>query len=220
MQYRYLGKDKLKVSALGLGCMGFTQSYPPYLPENEAIFVLQQAVDLGINFFDTAEVYGPYTNEELLGKALKPYRSQIVLATKFGFDLAHKMDNANRPVALSSKPKDIRNALEGSLKRLQTDYIDLYYCHRFDPDTPMEETLQTLSDLVDQGKILYYGVSEEWSAARLERAQRIIRMGIASVDRCPAGIQHDEPAYRLNVGCVWLRAEVSFFALSLSLVGS
>lgn len=118
MQYRYLGKDKLKVSALGLGCMGFTQSYPPYLPENEAIFVLQQAVDLGINFFDTAEVYGPYTNEELLGKALKPYRSQIVLATKFGFDLAHKMDNTNRPVALSSKPKDIRNALEGSLKRL------------------------------------------------------------------------------------------------------
>lgn len=95
MQYRYLGKDKLKVSALGLGCMGFTQSYPPYLPENEAIFVLQQAVDLGINFFDTAEVYGPYTNEELLGKALKPYRSQIVLATKFGFDLAHKMDNDN-----------------------------------------------------------------------------------------------------------------------------
>ena len=104
--------------------MGFTQSYPPYLPENEAIFVLQQTVDLGINFFDTAEVYGPYTNEELLGKALKPYRSQIVLATKFGFDLAHKMDNANRPISLSSKPKDIRNALEGSLKRLQTDYID------------------------------------------------------------------------------------------------
>ena len=160
MQYRYLGKDKLKVSALGLGCMGFTQSYPPYLPENEAIFVLQQAVDLGINFFDTAEVYGPYTNEELLGKALKPYRSQIVLATKFGFDLAHKMDNANRPVALSSKPKDIRNALEGSLKRLQTDYIDLYYQHRVDPQTPIEEVAETMKDLIKEGKILHWGLSE------------------------------------------------------------
>lgn len=160
MQYRYLGKDKLKVSALGLGCMGFTQSYPPYLPENEAIFVLQQAVDLGINFFDTAEVYGPYTNEELLGKALKPYRSQIILATKFGFDLAHKMDNANRPVALSSKPKDIRNALEDSLKRLQTDYIDLYYQHRVDPQTPIEEVAETMKDLIKEGKILHWGLSE------------------------------------------------------------
>ena len=172
MQYRYLGKDKLKVSALGLGCMGFTQSYPPYLPENEAIFVLQQAVDLGINFFDTAEVYGPYTNEELLGKALKPYRSQIVLATKFGFDLAHKMDNANRPVALSSKPKDIRNALEGSLKRLQTDYIDLYYQHRVDPQTPIEEVAETMKDLIKEGKILHWGLSEA-SAKTIRKAHAI-----------------------------------------------
>ena len=172
MQYRYLGKDKLKVSALGLGCMGFTQSYPPYLPENEAIFVLQQAVDLGINFFDTAEVYGPYTNEELLGKALKPYRSQIVLATKFGFDLAHKMDNANRPVALSSKPKDIRNALEDSLKRLQTDYIDLYYQHCVDPQTPIEEVAETMKDLIKEGKILHWGLSEA-SAKTVRKAHAI-----------------------------------------------
>lgn len=172
MQYRYLGKDKLKVSSLGLGCMGFTQSYPPYLPENEAIFVLQQAVDLGINFFDTAEVYGPYTNEELLGKALKPYRSQIVLTTKFGFDLAHKMDNANRPISLSSKPKDIRNALEGSLKRLQTDYIDLYYQHRVDPQTPIEEVAETMKDLIKEGKILHWGLSEA-SAKTVRKAHAI-----------------------------------------------
>lgn len=160
MQYRYLGKNKLKVSSLGLGCMGFTQSYPPYIPENEAIKVIQQAIDLGINFFDTAEVYGPYTNEELLGKALKKHRSDVVIATKFGFDLTHKMDKANRPVALSSKPQDIRKAIEGSLRRLQTDYIDLYYQHRVDPQTPIEEVAETMKDLIKEGKILHWGLSE------------------------------------------------------------
>lgn len=172
MQQRFLGKNKLAVSAIGLGCMGFTQSYPPYLPENEAIYVLQEAVNSGVNFFDTAEVYGPYTNEELLGKALKPYRSQIVIATKFGFDLTHQMDNSNRPIALSSKPADIRKAVEGSLRRLQTDYIDLYYQHRVDPQTPIEEVADTIKDLIKEGKILHWGLSES-TAKTVRKANAI-----------------------------------------------
>lgn len=170
MEMRVLGKDGLKVSAIGLGCMGFTQSYPPYLPKNEAINVIRQAVELGVNFFDTAEVYGPYTNEELLGEALAPYRDKVIIATKFGYDIENnKLDEAGRPIALSSNPKVIRRAIEGSLKRLKTDHIDLYYQHRVDPDTPIEEVAETIKDLVKEGKVLHWGLSEA-SAATVRKA--------------------------------------------------
>ncbi|WP_455631826.1 aldo/keto reductase [Megamonas sp.] len=170
MKTRFLGKDKLEVSSIGLGCMGFTQSYPPYLPKDEAISVIRQAVEAGVTFFDTAEVYGPYTNEELVGEALEPYRDKVVIATKFGYDIENnKMDAAGRPIALSSNPKVIRRAVEGSLKRLRTDHIDLYYQHRVDPDTPIEEVAQTVQDLIKEGKVLHWGLSEA-SAATVRRA--------------------------------------------------
>ena len=170
---RVLGRNGLKVSAIGLGCMGFTQSYPPYLPKEEAINVIRQAVELGVNFFDTAEVYGPYTNEELLGEALAPYRDKVIIATKFGYDIENnKLDEAGRPIALSSNPKVIRRAIEGSLKRLKTDHIDLYYQHRVDPDTPIEEVAETIKDLVKEGKVLHWGLSEA-SAATVRKAHAV-----------------------------------------------
>lgn len=173
MKTRFLGKDKLEVSSIGLGCMGFTQSYPPYLPKDEAISVIRQAVEAGVTFFDTAEVYGPYTNEELVGEALEPYRDKVVIATKFGYDIENnKMDAAGRPIALSSNPKVIRRAVEGSLKRLRTDHIDLYYQHRVDPDTPIEEVAQTVQDLIKEGKVLHWGLSEA-SAATVRRAHAV-----------------------------------------------
>ena len=173
MKTRFLGKDKLGVSSIGLGCMGFTQSYPPYLPKDEAISVIRQAVEAGVTFFDTAEVYGPYTNEELVGEALEPYRDKVVIATKFGYDIENnKMDAAGRPIALSSNPKVIRRAVEGSLKRLRTDHIDLYYQHRVDPDTPIEEVAQTVQDLIKEGKVLHWGLSEV-SAATVRRAHAV-----------------------------------------------
>lgn len=173
MKKRILGKNGLEVSAIGLGCMGFTQSYPPYLPKDEAIKVIRQAVEAGVTFFDTAEVYGPYTNEELVGEALQPYRDKVVIATKFGYDIENnKMDAAGRPIALSSNPKVIRRAVEGSLKRLRTDHIDLYYQHRVDPDTPIEEVAQTVQDLIKEGKVLHWGLSEA-SAATVRRAHAV-----------------------------------------------
>lgn len=173
MEMRVLGRNGLKVSAIGLGCMGFTQSYPPYLPKEEAINVIRQAVELGVNFFDTAEVYGPYANEELLGEALAPYRDKVIIATKFGYDIENnKLDEAGRPIALSSNPKVIRRAIEGSLKRLKTDHIDLYYQHRVDPDTPIEEVAETIKDLVKEGKVLHWGLSEA-SAATVRKAHAI-----------------------------------------------
>ncbi|WP_346685393.1 aldo/keto reductase [Megamonas hypermegale] len=173
MEMRVLGRNGLKVSAIGLGCMGFTQSYPPYLPKEEAINVIRQAVELGVKFFDTAEVYGPYTNEELLGEALAPYRDKVIIATKFGYDIENnKLDEAGRPIALSSNPKVIRRAIEGSLKRLKTDHIDLYYQHRVDPDTPIEEVAETIKDLVKEGKVLHWGLSEA-SAATVRKAHAV-----------------------------------------------
>lgn len=173
MEMRVLGRNGLKVSAIGLGCMGFTQSYPPYLPKEEAINVIRQAVELGVNFFDTAEVYGPYTNEELLGEALAPYRDKVIIATKFGYDIENnKLDEAGRPIALSSNPKVIRRAIEGSLKRLKTDHIDLYYQHRVDPDTPIEEVAETIKDLFKEGKVLHWGLSEA-SAATVRKAHAV-----------------------------------------------
>ena len=161
MKHRSLGSRALEVSAIGYGCMGLTQSYPPYLPVQESIALIRNAVDKGVTFFDTAEAYGPFSNESLLGEALRPCRQQVVIATKFGFDFDHGRNDAhNRPVTLSSRPAHIRKALEGSLKRLHTDYIDLYYQHRVDPDTPIEEVAGTMAALIKEGKIRGWGLSE------------------------------------------------------------
>ena len=173
MKYRKLGKSNLEVSAIGLGCMGFTQSYPPYPDKNESIAVLQKAVELGVTFFDTAEVYSMFKNEELVGEALEPYRDQIVIATKFGYDFENvKIDASNRPVSLSSRRETIRKAVEGSLKRLRTDRIDLYYQHRVDPNVPIEEVAETLAGLIKAGKVLNWGLSEA-APATIRRAHTV-----------------------------------------------
>lgn len=173
MKKRLLGKSGLEVSAVGLGCMGFTQSYPPYPEKNEVIETLRKAVESGINFFDTAEVYSMFKNEELVGEALEPFGDDVVIATKFGYDMANiHFEGVARPVELSSKPKVIRRALEGSLRRLRRDHIDLYYQHRVDPNTPIEEVADTLSALIKEGKVLHWGLSEA-SAATVRRAHAV-----------------------------------------------
>lgn len=151
---RKLGQQGLEVSALGLGCMGMSQSYG--VPNDaESIATIHRAIDLGVTFFDTAEVYGPFTNEELVGRALKGYRDRVVIATKFGFQFE---DGKN--VGRNSRPERIREAVEGSLRRLGTEYIDLLYQHRVDPDVPIEEVVGAMADLVRQGKVRYLGLSE------------------------------------------------------------
>jgi aryl-alcohol dehydrogenase-like predicted oxidoreductase len=156
MQKRKLGRRGLEVPAMGLGCMGMTWAYGPSDP-NEALRVLDRSLELGINFWDTAEVYGPFTNEELLGRALKSKRRDtVIIATKFAFRFNEKGEMAG----LDSSPANIKRAIEGSLKRLGTDYIDLYYQHRLDPNTPIEDTVGALADLVKAGKIRHIGLSE------------------------------------------------------------
>ena len=159
MQKRKLGKSNLEVSALGLGCMGMSFSYaPPFPDKKEMIALIRAAVERGITFFDTAEVYGPYTNEELVGEALAPMRSQVVIATKFGFRL-----NADRSPGwqgLDCKPEYIKHVVEGSLKRLRTDVIDLYYQHRVDPEVPIEDVAGAVKDLIEAGKVKHFGLSE------------------------------------------------------------
>ena len=152
MKTRTLGKDGLKVSAIGLGCMGFTQSYPPYPDRKDAIETIRKAVDLGATFFDTAEVYSYGQNEDLIGEALQPVRDRVVIATKFGYDLSETPDltTSARPVSLSSRPETIRRAVEGSLRRLRTDYIDLYYQHRVDPNVPIETVAETVDELIKE----------------------------------------------------------------------
>src|SRR6201992_1939684 len=157
MQKRKLGKSGLEVSALGLGCMGMSFSYGAVHDEKEMIHLMHKAVDLGVTFFDTAEVYGPFTNETLVGKALSPIRNKVVIATKFGFDLG---DGAVNLGAVNSKPEHIKQAVEGSLKRLNTDVIDLYYQHRVDPNVPIEDVAGTVKDLIAQGKVKHWGLSE------------------------------------------------------------
>ena len=171
MDKRTLGQGGLKVSAIGLGCMGFTQSYPPYPDRKEAIATLREAVELGVTFFDTAEVYSAGRNEDLVGEALEPVRDKVVIATKFGYDLGDMPDlnTSARPVKLSSRPEVIRKAVEGSLRRLRTDRIDLYYQHRVDPDTPIEEVADTVALLIKEGKVLHWGLSED-APATVRRA--------------------------------------------------
>lgn len=173
MKYRKLGNSGLEVSAIGLGCMGMTQSYPPFPEKNKSIALIRQAVELGVTFFDTAEVYGPFTNEELVGEALEPYRDQVVIATKFGFDFQnYQKDASGRPVSLSSHPESIRMAVEGSLKRLRTDHIDLYYQHRVDPNVSIEKVADTVGQLIKEGKVLHWGLSEA-SAKTVRRAHTV-----------------------------------------------
>ncbi len=159
MQKRKLGKSGLEVSALGLGCMGMSFSYGPPKDKQEMIALLRTAVEQGITFFDTAEVYGPYTNEELVGEALAPYREKLVIATKFGFDLSGP-DHRPGAAGLNSRPDHIKQAVEGSLKRLKLETIDLLYQHRVDPNVPIEEVAGTVKDLIRQGKVKHFGLSE------------------------------------------------------------
>ncbi|WP_418661139.1 aldo/keto reductase [Bacteroides ilei] len=166
MKTRTLGKGGLQVSAVGLGCMGFTQSYPPYLDRKDAIETIRKAVDLGVTFFDTAEVYSYGKNEDIVGEALQPVRNKVIIATKFGYDLSETPDlnTSARPVSLSSRPETIRKAVEGSLRRLRTDHIDLYYQHRVDPNVPIETVAETVGELIKEGKVLYWGLSEAASS--------------------------------------------------------
>jgi aryl-alcohol dehydrogenase-like predicted oxidoreductase len=159
MQKRRLGKNNLEVSALGLGCMGMSFSYGPPKDLQEMTALLRAAVERGVTFFDTAEVYGPFTNEELVGEALAPFRKQLVIATKFGFDLGGP-DNRPGAAGLSSKPAHIKEAVEGSLKRLRTDVIDLLYQHRVDSEVPIEDVAGAVKELIQQGKVKHFGLSE------------------------------------------------------------
>jgi aryl-alcohol dehydrogenase-like predicted oxidoreductase len=154
MQKRKLGQG-LEVSAIGLGCMGMSQSYAPFPEKTASIALIRAAVDRGLGFFDTAEVYGPFGNEEIVGEALAPLRDQVVIATKFGFQY-----EAGKSTGVNSRPEHIRAALEGSLKRLRTDYIDLYYQHRVDPNVPIEDVAGTVRDLIAEGKVRHFGMSE------------------------------------------------------------
>ncbi|MCE9976782.1 aldo/keto reductase [Leclercia adecarboxylata] len=154
MQQRQLGKNGLTVSALGFGCMGLSHGYGPATDKQQAIALIRAAVGKGVTFFDTAEIYGPYLNEDVVGEALAPVRDQVVIATKFGFDCEQPGQ------VLNSRPEHIRAAVEGSLKRLKTDVIDLYYQHRVDPDVPIEEVAGTIADLIAEGKVKHFGLSE------------------------------------------------------------
>jgi aryl-alcohol dehydrogenase-like predicted oxidoreductase len=168
MQQRRLGNQGLTVSALGLGCMGMTWAYGTDRNENEAIATLHEAIDLGVNFLDTAEVYGPFTNEVLVGKAIRDRRDQVVIATKFGF----VFDAAGKISAANSRPEHIREVVEQSLQRLGIDTIDLLYQHRVDPAVPIEEVVGTMADLVKAGKVRYLGLSEA-SPSTLRRAMKV-----------------------------------------------
>ncbi|MEO8658977.1 MAG: aldo/keto reductase [Bryobacteraceae bacterium] len=157
MQKRKLGKSNLEVSAIGLGCMGMSFGYGPPKDKQEMILVLRAAVELGVTFFDTAEVYGPFINEELVGEALAPFRSQVVIATKFGFKLDPQ---TGKSVALDSRPQRIKEVAEASLKRLGVDSIDLFYQHRVDPEVPIEDVAGAVKELIQQGKVKHFGLSE------------------------------------------------------------
>jgi aryl-alcohol dehydrogenase-like predicted oxidoreductase len=157
MQKRKLGKSNLEVSALGLGCMGLSFGYGPAVDKKEGISLIRAAVERGITLFDTAEVYGPYTNEELVGEALAPFREQVVIATKFGF----KIDpSTGKQAGLDSRPQHIKEVAEASLKRLRNDTIDLFYQHRVDPDVPIEDVAGAVKELIQQGKVKHFGLSE------------------------------------------------------------
>jgi aryl-alcohol dehydrogenase-like predicted oxidoreductase len=162
MQTRKLGNSNLEVSAIGLGCMGMSFGYGSPKDKQEMTALLAAAVDRGITFFDTAEVYGPYLNEELVGEALAPFRGQVVIATKFGFDISPNSDprGMKGSPGLNSRPEHIKEAVEGSLKRLKVEAIDLLYQHRVDPNVPIEDVAGTVKELIQEGKVKHFGLSE------------------------------------------------------------
>jgi aryl-alcohol dehydrogenase-like predicted oxidoreductase len=169
MQKRKLGNSNLEVSALGLGCMGMSFGYGPPMDKQEGISLIRAAVERGVTFFDTAEVYGPFTNEELVGEALEPIRNQVVIATKFGW----KIDpNTRKMIGLDSRPEHIKEVAEASLKRLRTDVIDLFYQHRVDLDVPIEDVAGAVKDLIRQGKVKHFGLSEA-GAKTIRRAHAV-----------------------------------------------
>jgi aryl-alcohol dehydrogenase-like predicted oxidoreductase len=169
MQKRKLGKSNLEVSAVGLGCMGMSFAFTPLPDRKEMISLIHAAVERGVTFFDTAEIYGPYTNEELVGEALAPFRKQVVIATKFGF----KIDpTTNKQAGLDSRPEHIKEVAEASLKRLKTDVIDLFYQHRVDPNVPIEDTAGAVKDLIQQGKVKHFGLSEA-GVQTIRRAHKV-----------------------------------------------
>src|SRR6516162_7667974 len=156
MEKRKLGNSGLEVSALGLGCMGLSFGYGTVTDKREGISLIRAAVERGVTFFDTAEIYGAYTNEELVGEALAPFRDQVVIATKFGF----KIDAAGKQAGLDSRPEHIKEVAAASLKRLKTEVIDLFYQHRVDPNVPIEDVAGAVKDLIQQGKVKHFGLSE------------------------------------------------------------
>ncbi len=167
MRKRKLGKSNLEVSAIGLGCMGMSYGYGPAADKKEMLSLIRRAVERGVTFFDTAEVYGPFTNEGLVGEALAPFRTQVVIATKFGF----KIENGKQ-AGLDSRPEHIKEVAEASLKRLKTDVIDLFYQHRVDPSVPIEEVAGTVKDLIQQGKVKHFGLSEA-GVQTIRRAHKV-----------------------------------------------
>jgi aryl-alcohol dehydrogenase-like predicted oxidoreductase len=167
MQKRKLGKSKLEVSAIGLGCMGLSFGYGPAVDKQQGISLIRAAVERGVTFFDTAEVYGPYANEEMVGEALAPLRDQVVIATKFGFNIVQ-----GKQSGLNSRPEHIKEVAEASLKRLKTDRIDLFYQHRVDPNVPMEDVAGAVKDLIRQGKVKHFGLSEA-GVASIRRAHAV-----------------------------------------------
>jgi len=170
MQKRKLGSSDLEVSALGLGCMGMSSNYGPAGDKKEMIALIHSAIDRGVTFFDTAEVYGPFTNEELVGEALAPFKGKVVIATKFGFDLDPA--SGQRRGGLNSRPEHIKAVAEASLKRLQVDAIDLFYQHRVDPDVPIEDVAGAVKELIAQGKVKHFGLSEP-GAQTIRRAHAV-----------------------------------------------
>ncbi len=167
MQQRKLGNNGLEVSAIGLGCMGMSFSYAPFPEKKDAISLIAAAVEKGINFFDTAEVYGPYTNEALVGEALVPFRNKVTIATKFGFNIQD-----GKMAGVTSRPEQIRKVAEGSLQRLRVEVIDLFYQHRVDPAVPIEDVAGTVQDLIKEGKVKYFGLSEA-GASTIRRAHAV-----------------------------------------------
>jgi aryl-alcohol dehydrogenase-like predicted oxidoreductase len=170
MQKRKLGNSNLEVSALGLGCMGMSSAYGPAADKQEMIALIRTAVERGVTFFDTAEAYGPFTNEDLVGEALAPLRNQVVIATKFGFDIDPNTES--RSGGLNSRPEHIKQVAEASLKRLRTDVIDLFYQHRVDPDVPIEDMAGAVKDLIQAGKVKHFGLSEA-GAQTIRRAHAV-----------------------------------------------
>src|SRR5215475_9741564 len=157
MQKRKLGKSELEVSAIGLGCMGLSFGYGPAVEKQQGVALIRAAAERGVSFFDTAEVYGPFTNEELVGEALAPFRKQVAIATKFGFDID---PNTGKQAGVNSRPEHIKEVADASLKRLRTDVIDLFYQHRVDPHVPIEDVAGAVKDLIQQGKVKHFGLSE------------------------------------------------------------